>query len=367
MADKKLYPSEGNLTEADLQQIRDAIVSAYPDKDFLYIRMAGKWGIRVEDDITNVDNAPGKIVVQRIAEFASGEGRLLDLLGLAWSDKQYNPKLKALADVWLPDQPGVLAKYGVAPPPVSADLATRATVSAGLEQMVDEHSRLVGLQEFTQKLQRLSGALCRVGIPHVNGTGFLIGRRSVLTNYHVVKAADQAAKDGGEINCEFDYFSAEAPSKTLKATPGPNWLRAKSPYSVSDINGTGEPSSNELDFALITLENDVEDTRQHLPLPFAPPIVSQSDYIVIAQHPGGQTAQIALGQVVAYPGNGLRYRYNVTTEPGSSGSPVLDMDLDLVGLHHAADPALQPKYNQGVPIARIKDALEVAGVDLSEL
>lgn len=360
MPDSELYPREGDVTDQGLADIRDAIVRAYPQPDFLYIRMADKWGIRVQDDITNVDSAGFRIIAQRIAEFARSEGKLLDLLGLAWSDKPGNMKLRALADTWLPDQAGVLAKYDEAapePPPVQP--VTRAQ----LQKQVEKHSRLVSLRSFAENIERLAGALCRVGIPSVNGTGFLIGRRTVLTNYHVVQKAIEALQTGDNITCEFDYSGAGAAPVAFNGKSGADWLGPKSPYSLSDITGSGQPKDGELDFAVIHLANDVEPTRRPLELPFAPPIVSQNDYVVIGQHPGGEAAQLALGQVIAHPGESLRYRYNVTTESGSSGSPVLDMDLRLVALHHAAEPTNDPKYNQGVPIARIKDALIAGGLD----
>ena len=364
MPDKELYPREGDLTDQDLAEIRDAIVRAYPQPDFLYMRMADKWGIRVQDDITAVDNLGFRPVVQRIAEFARSEGKLLDLLGLAWSDKPENPKLETLANTWLPDQASVRAKYDEAapePPP------SRPVTRAQLQKQVEKHSRLVSLRHFVENMERLAGALCRVGIPAVNGTGFLIGRRTVLTNYHVVEKAIAAKQTGENISCEFDYAGDGASPVTFKGKSGVGWCGPNSPYSLSDITGSGQPKDGELDFAIIHLASDVEPTRRPLELPFAPPIVSQNDYVVIGQHPKGEAAQLALGQVIAHPGESLRYRYNVTTEGGSSGSPVLDMDLRLVALHHAAEPTSDPKYNQGVPIARIKDAITAAKLDLGAL
>lgn len=366
MPDKDLYAREGELTGDDLARIRDAIVSAYPgeQRDFLYIRMADKWGIRVGDDIVNVDSKPFRPVVQDIAEFAQSEGRLLDLLGLAWSDKPGNLRLNELAGSWLPDQAGVLAKYGEPPPP--RPLAEQTVTTAQLQRQIDKHSRLVDLAIFEGNMGRLKRALCRVLIPEVNGTGFLIGRRTVLTNYHVVEKALNRNATSADISCEFDYAAKDAATVKFKARSG-EWLGPKSPYSLSDTTGTGEPGPNELDFAVIHLEAEVEPDRLAIELPFAPPIVAQGDYIFIGQHPGGGVAQIALGRVVAHPGKSLRYRYDVTTEPGSSGSPVLDMDMRLVALHHAAEPTNNPTYNQGVPIARIKAALEAGLPDMAAL
>ena len=46
----------------------------------------------------------------------------------------------------------------------------------------------------------------------------------------------------------------------------------------------------------------------------------------------------------------------IGSEPGSSGSPVFNLDWELVALHHLGDPAYDhpPAYNQGVPIDKIR-------------
>jgi V8-like Glu-specific endopeptidase len=58
-----------------------------------------------------------------------------------------------------------------------------------------------------------------------------------------------------------------------------------------------------------------------------------------------------------------RVRYATNTEPGSSGSPVFDLDWNLVALHHLGDPAYDhpASYNQGVPIQLIGDRIESHG------
>ena len=76
---------------------------------------------------------------------------------------------------------------------------------------------------------------------------------------------------------------------------------------------------------------------------------------------------IAMGIVVEFPATGLRYRYNTTTGPGASGAPVFSADVDLIGLHHAADPDRAPEYNQAVPTWRVARALVDAGQVLDAL
>lgn len=357
----ELFPNEATVSAAQKQALRGAILHAYPNFDFLYLRLSDKWGFRVDD---YMDIGRGKVlIIEDIVRQVEGEGRILDLLAVTWSDKPQNPRLKALADELLVDQAGVLAKYAPAPAIPSAVPATRPS----LEKLVETRSRLLNLAEFQQGIERLSDALCRISAPTVKGTGFLVGRRTVLTNFHVMKEAIQQSLDGSKLLFEFGFSGAGPPAFSLQAAAGVAWKGPNRPYSQSDLTGVGDPAPNELDFALVTLASDVPADRLPLAWPIAPPIVSQRDFIVIGQHPQGNAANIAFGEVLAYPGSGLRYRYDVTTEPGSSGSPVLTLDQQLVALHHAGDPQYQPKYNQGVPIWLIMEALKGEGIDLAAL
>jgi hypothetical protein len=79
------------------------------------------------------------------------------------------------------------------------------------------------------------------------------------------------------------------------------------------------------------------------------------------QHPDGAPLKIAFGQSVGLNANETRLRYTVNTVGGSSGSPCLNAQLELVGLHHAGDPNFdpghQPDYNAAIPIRAITDYL----------
>lgn len=395
--DKDLFGREGQLTEDFFDALRDAIVSAYPgqSREFFYLRLRNKWGVVVSDDITSLDQ-PGRIVVDRIVHFAGTSGRGLDLLALVWTDKPGNPKLRELAELWLPDLVGVLAKYG-SPLEVSKlhDVVSRRSPLVDLDEFLAElqspnvpastlaspepeeaakpvlqkvllrRSRLVDMDLFHAKFQQLKGALCRIGTPDVQGSGFLVGKQTVLTNYHVVEGAICKNLTGDQIICEFDYVGDRATAVTYQGADGQSWLIDKAKYSDSDETGIGDPAEGELDFAVIRLAQPVEVTRPSLVWPQVAPVVSVRDFVVIGQHPEGEGRKVAFGEVVEYPGSGLRYRYDVTTKRGSSGSPVLDIELNLVALHHAADPKAHPVYNQGVPIARVKAALIAAKHDLA--
>ena len=360
---ENLYPNEAHVTDADRAALIDAILHAYPDFNFLYLRLENKWGFRPRNYF-NMDRGYF-LIAQDLVDLAASEGKVLDLLGVAWTDKPLNPKLRTLADRLLTDPAGVVAKF--APPPVTA-----TTDGPSLEKLVEKRSELLNLADFQKGIERLSGALCRISLKlatefEVMGTGFLIGRRHVLTNYHVMQRAIEDKLDAARVRLEFDYRGDGPAATSLQVAPGLTWDVEHRTYSQSDLTGIGEPAPEELDFALVRLAAAAPVERLHLTLPSAPPIVSQRDFIVIGQHPQGDAANIAFGEVLAYPGWGVRYRYDVTTEPGSSGSPVMTLNQKLVALHHAADPDKKPKYNQGVPIWLIMDALKAKNIDLGAL
>lgn len=362
----ELYPNEPQVTEADKQELREAILHAYPEFDFLYMRLEDKWGFRARNYF---DMHRGHLAIANdLVVYALAAGKLLDLLGVTWADKPRNPKLAALAGRLLTNPAGVLAKY--APQPV-AQPQVPATHQA-LEKPVAKRSTTIDLDIYAEGISRLKGALCRISLKlsskfELRGTGFLIGRRHVLTNFHVMQDAIEGKLDSARIRFEFDYWGDFPNPKTLDVAAGVTWDVEHRPFSQSDLTASGEPAPGELDFALVKLAEDVAVDRPQLAWPIAPPIVSQRDLIFIGQHPQGEKAKIAFGEVLAYPGSGLRYRYDVTTEPGSSGSPVLTVDHKLVGLHHASDPKYDAKYNQGVPIWLIMDALRGEGIDLAAL
>ena len=86
--------------------------------------------------------------------------------------------------------------------------------------------------------------------------------------------------------------------------------------------------------------------------------------LFIAQHPYGAPMKLALDTraiVKTLPG---RVHYRTNTEPGSSGSPCFDQNWQLVALHHLGEPVpsiVQPKWNEGLPIAAIVAQMQVKG------
>src|SRR5205085_5393919 len=150
-----------------------------------------------------------------------------------------------------------------------------------------------------------------------------------------------------------------------------DWLVDTSEYAPSDeeVKPKNLPTTEQLDYALLRLGQAVGDEpigstndpsaqkRGWIHLDAVadgdPPIGSP---VVIVQHPKGDPLSFAIeiDGVLSVNKNSTRVRYRTNTEPGSSGSPVFDLEWKLIALHHAGDPDYsqfhKPGYNQGVLI-----------------
>jgi hypothetical protein len=142
-----------------------------------------------------------------------------------------------------------------------------------------------------------------------------------------------------------------------------------SPYSRFDLEvdpKPGEPTDDELDFALFRLAEPIgnqpvgktsdSEIRGWIELPTVAIDYAHRHVVAILQHPLAHPMKLALGmeQALQVNGTGNRIRYTVPTEAGSSGSPVFDGDWNLIALHHSGDPrTVKPEFNEGIPIGRI--------------
>ena len=354
------FPVEAPLGHGDMEELQQAILGAYPQIHELTRRIYYKWGIQLAD-VVYLEAPRGKVVGD-LLDWVQSRGRTRELIGLLWSGNPHHSDLAVIGQRLLGPLEPIAARYALARPEAAAAAPVQITWQS-LEKIVTERSRLVDFAAFLDRLQRIGKAVCRVETPHDMGTGFLIGRQTVLTNYHVVETAIKTDAPGTGIGCRFDFTEGAGAPGRLAQAAGKDWLHASSPYSQSDVTGDGEPRATELDFALIRLAAPVEESRPALAIDGAPPIVAPMDIAIVVQHPDGNPLKLAMGKVLEFPVSGLRYRYNTTTKGGSSGAPVFSADFELIGLHHAADPERSPRFNQAVPIWRVAAALAQAGIE----
>lgn len=362
MADDDMKPMR-ELQGKELEQIANAIVKGYRANTLSRI-LRFKWGVVLEDHV-NVNHGFLDVVTDLI-DWTERKGRTLELLKLAFAENPENPQLQQAAKELGISIEDARRKY---------DLDVPAERPASLEAAVNAQSRLINFELFQTRLPALGNRICRIETPVKKGTGFLVSPDRVLTNFHVVKELIENKSLEEHTVCRFDYRGLEgdvAPvGKPYKLAA--NGVLAKSPYSQSDLSGDGDPGPGELDYALLQLTEKVGNTpgsdnkeRGWFNLVTESSVVAMRDFIVIAQHAEAQPLEIAWGHVVGFPAAGSRLRYDTTTEAGSSGSPCFTIDLNILALHHAAEPKNKPTYNQAVPLWLVARDLKANKIQPSE-
>lgn len=371
------------LNGSQFKELSDALIEAFPAYDDLE-RM-----LRFQLDKSLAAISLGrnmKAVLFDVISDAQARGWTARLIAAARAENPDNDRIQAFAQ-----------KFGLA----SSDVP-----KAELERIVARSSRFLDVGTWTTKLIEMEACVCRVEVPVgrgsvVYGTGFLVGPATVLTNYHVVEAAILGAQgkttakglasQPSSVILRFGYKRTNdgidiAPGIEYKLDPDPNrWLIDASKPSGLDTQSQPvdqQPAKDELDYALLRLadpagnhlvnskalpgpNDQMAPTRGWINMPAEMPDVASDGSILILQHPSGAPLKLAIG-TDAYEGingNGTRLRYTVSTLGGSSGSPVFNIDWDLIALHHLGDPnfAENAKFNQGILVAAIRALLEQRG------
>ena len=280
--------------------------------------------------------------------------------------------------------------------PFFKGFATEPVDKDGLEKMVRAFNH-VNISDFSNGLGLIERTVCSIELI-INGktnygTGFLLGPDLLLTNYHVVEDLIKAPETVNEITCLFDYKEYNKGTK-VKLANDP--IIVYSPYAPSAIETA--PTMNiewpdgHFDYALVRLASKIglepfgvnesgqkpmyqEDGFNPVASPKrhwieyksnALPLYPNESLMFIAQHPNGKPMKFNVGSLLEKDSNDRRIRYDVNTEPGSSGAPCFNEKLEWVGLHHSGVKSSDVAFNQGIPTAAIVADMKMKGFDLIE-
>ncbi len=363
------------------QEIRDAIVDAYApqslEETLLFLM----------NERLDVVTPPADFGyrVFKLVQWAEMNGRDVELVQAMAKARPRKAKMQEIYKKYGMAIPVYVENAGAQVPNAPTDAA-----DSELEKIVKPHLMFVEFGIWRERMTQVEGRVCLITINgNAQGTGFLVGPDAVLTNYHVMEPLLKESKKVGDFECVFDFKFL--PNNTKTGTPvrlhATDWNIDSSPYSKPEGEGKPEqadPTSDEMDYALVRLAEPLgakpwamnpnsdggAPARGWVRVPDGSPAFKSPMGVLIAQHPAGWPLKLAVDTEAINQankhwlnGSGTRVRYATNTLGGSSGSPVFDLEWNLIALHHYGDPAYNhpAKYNQGVPIGRIRDRLQRVG------
>lgn len=221
--------------------------------------------------------------------------------------------LRSLFDIYSLDRP-------IAPSPTPGDWKGQETDEDFLEKIIGEDT----LRPIAMLEQAL---LTAASVVHINGpqglgTGFMVGPNLLMTNNHVLASAENAGK------AEFTFFYELGIDNKVKPMVQ---VRARK-------DGPFHTSAG-LDYSVVQLESTPETAK---PLRLKAVKVAKDARVAIIQHPAGLYKKISLQNNFVQYADSRIVQYTTSTLPGSSGSPVLNDDFDVVAIHHAGGNMLEP-------------------------
>ncbi|MEM9780778.1 MAG: serine protease, partial [Pseudomonadota bacterium] len=162
----------------------------------------------------------------------------------------------------------------------------------------------------------------------------LAGERLVLTNDHVVSPRPEDYTSAPPLRVEKAVVSFEVFSKD----------RGTCEIAAREV--VWSSGAQDHDACLIRLAEDPPEDLRPLPIGRFVPLVDAHapEGVYVIGHPGGRSLSYSMqnNELLDHDckppqadGTPRRIHYMTPTEPGSSGSPAMNAELDVIGLHHA--------------------------------
>ncbi|MCL7454781.1 MAG: trypsin-like peptidase domain-containing protein, partial [Anaerolineae bacterium] len=282
-------------------------------------------------------------VTANIISFLAGQGRITydnEALGL------FLNTMKAFVGLEQQEQLAeIITSYGmmepIAPSTAVDDWKNPMTAATVVEKVFGENTLrpIAFLSRGLEVSRSVMYIGVRAGSKRWSGTGFLVAPHLSMTNHHVLSEKGVLGGTTTKFNYQETFEGGAEPTTLYKAKP----------------NGLFH-ANEALDYAVFEVDGEPGQEWGYLPLQQHD--VQPNQRINIIQHPFGQPKQISIqNNLVEYVGGNV-LQYVTSTNPGSSGSPVLDDEWQVVGLHHAGGSIPEPttgrfyNRNEGILVSR---------------
>jgi endonuclease G, mitochondrial len=334
------------LNTATADRLVDALMLVPDAKDEKSVRTAMLKGIPVA--LTRSDNAFtdfNNIVTQldNLGRLSNGERPVVILARNAARSVRgtdLGRQLDALAEE-------VEAAYGEEPLSTELSETPEALIFGGEGEWVTstflEQARKIGTRVARMLVPRIVAGREEKSVG-ILGTGWLIGPRLLLTNHHVINSRERGepAATTADFNAQgaraiawFDYY-----------------VEGGARVEVSSVEVVKSDAS--LDYALLRLaDGSALADRAPLVVPQNPRTLNRGVRMNIVQCPNGGPLRFAIRNNF-FVGRGempFQIRYLTDTVQGSSGSPVMDDDWQVVALHQSAQKVNPVMYSREPGIA----------------
>ena len=297
-----------------------------------------------------------------ILKVAADRNRVSDLLKAITKEEEGNENdeflLGALTNI-LSDQDAVQAVKLPA-----EEWKSTAKTADTQEKIMGKRSNLLPIG-FLERGTDVSKAVVRIVVGNELGTGFMLQNGWLLTNNHVLPTADAAATAKVEFGYQFPK-ELKTSEKTVAAL-FPDFTAGLSPGTLAGKEGFF--TSVEADWTLVKLAAaDAAGAAPYGFVTFSEKEALLNDFANIIQHPLGGPKQISLyNNLIMYVDENV-VQYMNETMVGSSGSPVFNVDWEVIALHHSGgwikDPATNTLVfrNEGINIQKVAKVIAEKGL-----
>jgi len=195
------------------------------------------------------------------------------------------------------------------------------------------------------------------------GTGFLVSGREIhddlgdevliITNAHVVSAAPGVGA--------LQPVEAEARFDVLKGAD-------EGQLRLIGLTQVWSSPPDRCDVTLLRFQGEAPPVPEPITTAPALPLASAGAFVYVVGHPAGAGLKLSIrgNDLLAYDQVQSKVHYTAPTEPGSSGSPVLTPQWQLMAVHHAGsskmrqlnDSSKSYEANEGITLGAIREEFE---------